>query len=85
MVPALWTMNGAVKWHLRCSIHSSLTGSGRLLNSTKDIHFKKMHGFFDTDQPFTCLGVPFIGLRKKNGVLNVLGFECAVWILMFRI
>lgn len=51
----------------------------------KDIHFKKMHGFFDTDQPFTCLGVPFIGLRKKNGVLNVLGFECAVWILMFRI
>lgn len=44
-----------------------------------------MHGFFDTDQPFTCLGVPFIGLRKKNGVLNVLGFECAVWILMFKI
>lgn len=44
-----------------------------------------MHGFFDTDQPFTCLGVPFIGLRKKNGVLNMLGFECAVWILMFKI
>lgn len=44
-----------------------------------------MHGFFDTDQPFTCLGVPFIGLRKKNGVLNVLGFECAVWILLFKI
>lgn len=44
-----------------------------------------MHGFFDTDQPFTCLGVPFIGLRKKNGVLNMLGFECAVWILLFKI
>lgn len=40
--------------------------------SLEDIHFKKMHGFFDTDQPFTCLGVPFIGLKKEEW-----GFECA--------
>lgn len=79
MVPALWTMNGTVKWHLRCSIHSYLTGSGRLLNITKRHSFQG-DGFFDTDQPFPCLGVLFIGVRKEG-----LGIERAVQILMFKI
>lgn len=72
MVPALWTMNGAVKWHLRCSIHSSLTGSARLLNSTKRHSFQEDAWILWYRSTFYMFRSSFYWLKKEEW-----GFECA--------
>lgn len=72
MVPALWTMNGAVKWHLRCSIHSSLTSSGRLLNITKRHSFQEDAWILWYRSAFYMFRSSFHWLKKEE-----CGFECA--------